>query len=65
RRELELFSDGESTFGDAFITRESWFDMRLAILGFVSVSRYVLGDESLVKEGTRRRYLFPRDWSQV
>ena len=27
-----------------FITRESWFDLRLSILGFVAMSRYLLAN---------------------
>ncbi|CAN0494879.1 unnamed protein product [Hapterophycus canaliculatus] len=39
--------------------------MQLAIRGFVALSRYLFNDESLVDEGGRRRYLFPRDFSQA
>lgn len=64
RRELEPFFPGVTDI-KAFITRESWFDMQLAILGFVALSRYLFSNESLVDEGGRRRYLFPRDFSQA
>lgn len=41
--------------------------MRTTILGFVSMARYVFADEDLVrgKNGTGRRFLYPRMFSQV
>lgn len=62
---MELFSDGEDSFEVAFLTRETWFDMLVSILGFVSMCRHIVADESRVQEGNRRRSTFPRDPSQA
>lgn len=65
RISLEL-SCAPGPWKDYFITDMSWFDMRLTILGFVAMSRYIMSDESPVLKGEkRRRYLNPRMFSQA
>lgn len=52
-----------------FITHQSWYDLRLTILSFVALSRYLLAEPSTFREDTRGgrgpRYISPRDFSQV
>ena len=56
-----------------FISQASWFDLRVCILGFLSLCRYVFpggaaGGDLDRREGaprTRRRYINPRTFSQV
>ena len=50
---------------EAFITEQTWFDLRLTILGFTAMCRYLFSREDWVKEGGRRRFLHPRVFSQV
>ena len=64
RRELKLFRPMGVDL-DNFVMGESWFDMQLTILGFVSLSHYVFRDEPLINESGRRSCLFPRDFSQA
>lgn len=65
RTSLEC-SSAPGTWKDNFITDMSWYDMRLTILGFVAMSRYIMADESPVLKGEKRkRFLNPRMFSQA
>ena len=56
-----------------FISQASWFDLRMCILGFVSLCRYVFpggaaGSDVDQRQGasrSHRRYVNPRTFSQV
>ncbi|CAN0525246.1 unnamed protein product [Ectocarpus sp. 12 AP-2014] len=61
-------SGGDQDWKRHFITRESWFDLRACILGFVSVCRYLLEFPARFQEGNLSdafRYINPRTFSQA
>lgn len=80
---LQFFDDWESTLklkhqaGEAvsevawkkhFITHQSWFDLRLSILGFISMCRYLFEDPARFQMdslSSNLRFVCPRCLSQV
>ncbi|CAN0104906.1 unnamed protein product, partial [Pylaiella littoralis] len=64
-KELE---GGEHAWKKHFITRESWFDLRLCILGFVSTCRFLFDRPAIFQVDSLspndRRFIGPRNLSQ-
>ena len=60
---------GEHAWKKHFITRESWFDLRLCILGFVSTCRFLFDLPEIFQVDSLspndRRFICPRNLSQV
>ncbi|CAN0382331.1 unnamed protein product, partial [Pylaiella littoralis] len=59
---------GDVTWKKHFITEYSWTDIRVSILGFVSMCRYLFEDDSRFKVSRPRdtpRYVNPRHHCQV
>lgn len=68
QKQKEVRGGGAHDWKRHFITRESWFDLRLCILGFVSTCRYLFTDPSRFKIGNLSpvpRFLSARTFSQV
>ncbi|CAN0292070.1 unnamed protein product, partial [Pylaiella littoralis] len=59
---------GEHAWKKHFITRESWFDLRLCILGFVSTCRFLFDRPAIFQVDSLspndRRFIGPRSLSQ-
>ncbi|CAB1105111.1 unnamed protein product [Ectocarpus sp. CCAP 1310/34] len=64
-QDLNLFGGSDLALDDLFLPDQTWDDLRLTILGFVAMTRYVFGDDDWVTEGSRGRYKFMRDWNQA